>query len=430
MSRDLPRVVWQVTILLATAGCAIVLSELLRPWVGVVVFTVVAVVIILIPAVGDAQRIRAIRFRAEQTAESLGGSIVRRAGDGIDGLSAAVSGVIKAAEMTSEEMGALTADRDAVLDTVNEGIVILDVAGDLLLINDAATRMLEVSSDVARAPGSLRRLARDAASGASVITELFEHGRPTRWLFATVKPIGRGLVLVILDDVTANKQAYAVMRDFVTDASHELKTPVAALIAASETIVAALPDEPEVAVSFAERLNVEALRLAALVSDLLDLSRLEATRPVMETIGLAPVIEAEIGNRSSAFDAGGIKVGASLTDVRVKANAREVALAVGNLLENARVYSDPGSTVQVTLAAEGDKAVVTVADRGSGIPARDLSRIFDRFYRVDTARSRRSGGTGLGLAIVKHIAERHGGGVDVESEFGVGSTFRFWIPKA
>jgi len=114
----------------------------------------------------------------------------------------------------------------------------------------------------------------------------------------------------------------------------------------------------------------------------------------------------------------------------VKANAREVALAVGNLLENARVYSDPGSTVQVTLAAEGDKAVVTVADRGSGIPARDLSRIFDRFYRVDTARSRRSGGTGLGLAIVKHIAERHGGGVDVESEFGVGSTFRFWIPKA
>ena len=120
----------------------------------------------------------------------------------------------------------------------------------------------------------------------------------------------------------------------------------------------------------------------------------------------------------------------SLAEGTVRASAREIALAVGNLMENARIYSEAGSTVRVSVTEADERALVTVSDQGSGIPARDLPRIFERFYRVDAARSRRSGGTGLGLAIVKHVVERHGGGVEVESELGAGSTFRFWIPEA
>jgi signal transduction histidine kinase len=430
MSRNLVRVIWQVAILLVAAAGSLVLGDLVRPWIGIVTVATVAAIVAIVPEIRDARRLRAIRDRAERTADTLGGTIVRRAGDEIDGLSAAVSGVIKAAEKTNEDMVSLSSDRDVVLSTVNEGVVILDASGTLYLINHAASRMLGVRESPTKAPGTLRRLARDAASGPALITEVFEHGRPTRWLYAVVKPIDNGRALIILDDVTANKQASTMMRDFVADASHELKTPVAALIAASETIVSALPDEPDAAAAFAERLNAEALRLAALVSDLLDLSRLEAARPAMETVGLAPIVEAEVENRRDSFDGSGIALATDIADVKVKANAREIALAVGNLLENARLYSESGSTVRVSVTLEEGRALVTVADEGSGIPARDIARIFDRFYRVDTARSRRSGGTGLGLAIVKHIVDRHGGGVEVESELGVGSTFRFWIPKA
>jgi len=239
-----------------------------------------------------------------------------------------------------------------------------------------------------------------------------------------------------LRDVTENRQAAEIMKDFVADASHELKTPVAALLAASETILSALPDEPETAAMFAERVYAEVLRLAALVSDLLDLSRLEAASPAMEGVSLIPIVESELEDRRAGFDESeiglewGIGLESGTAELKVRANAREIALAVGNLLENARVYSEAGSTVSVVVSSEDDRAVVTVTDHGSGIPARDLPRVFERFYRVDTARSRGSGGTGLGLAIVKHVVERHGGGVEVESELGVGSTFRFWIPKA
>ena len=145
---------------------------------------------------------------------------------------------------------------------------------------------------------------------------------------------------------------------------------------------------------------------------------------------MVPIIESELRDRRPAFVESGIELESSLAEVTVRASAREIALAVGNLMENARIYSEAGSTVRVSVTEADERALVTVSDQGSGIPARDLPRIFERFYRVDAARSRRSGGTGLGLAIVKHVVERHGGGVEVESELGAGSTFRFWIPEA
>jgi len=420
----------------AAGGVGVVLALLagigvLAPSLAVLLAVVVTAVVLL---AGRAERrkIRSMRERVETAVAAQGGTVVRHAGSDVDRLASAVGGLIKTTEAVATRSEALVQDRDAILSTLGEGVVVVEKTGDIHLMNDAARRMLDIGggSGMVRAPASIRRLARHISSGAALATEGFEYGRPSTWLHATVKPMDDRRALIVLHDVTANRHAAEIMKDFVADASHELKTPVAALIAASETIVSALPDEPETAATFAEHLHDEALRLAALVSDLLDLSRLEAASPAMEVVSLSRIVESEVGDRRPAFEASGITLEATLIDVDVRANAREMALAVGNLLENARAYSEGGSAVRVTLSEDEGRAVVAVADEGSGIPARDLPRIFERFYRVDTARSRRSGGTGLGLAIVKYIAERHGGGVDVESELGIGSTFRFWIPTA
>jgi len=420
-----------VTLVIGVVAAGLSSLGVLRPWVGVVTAVVAVTLTLLLPRRRELRAVRAMRERAERAVSAHGGTVVRHAGSDLDRLSSAIGALVKTTEATQGKRVASERDRDAVLATLGEGVVIVDTVGNVLLVNDAALRMLEIegSSNMTRAPASIRRLSRHISSGAALATEVFEHGRPSRWLHATVKPMDERRALVVLHDVTANRQAAEIMKDFVADASHELKTPVAALIAAAETIQSALPDEPETAATFAERLHDEALRLAALVSDLLDLSRLEADRPAMEVVSLVPIVETEFKDRRAAFDESGIGLESSLVEVKVRANAREIALAVGNLMENARVYSEAGSTVRVAVSMDDDRALVTVADQGSGIPARDLPRVFERFYRVDTARSRRSGGTGLGLAIVKHVAERHGGGVEVESELGLGSTFRFWIPR-
>ncbi|MFZ0492685.1 MAG: ATP-binding protein [Acidimicrobiia bacterium] len=424
---------WQLSAVLIVAAIVAVLSGagVVRPWIGVAVAAIGVSLVLLIPGRRDVRMIRTIRERVETTVSAHGGTFVRHAGSDLERLSSSVGSLIKTAEAVQSAREASDREVDSILSTLGEGVVIADTAGGVYLVNDAARRMLENGggAGMTRAPASIRRLVRHISSGAALATEVFEHGRPSRWLHATVKPVGERRALIVLHDVTANRQAAEIMKDFVADASHELKTPVAGILAASETIQSALPDEPETAATFAERLHDEALRLAALVSDLLDLSRLEADRPAMEVVSLVPIVETEFKDRRAAFDESGIGLESSLVEVKVRANAREIALAVGNLMENARVYSEAGSTVHVAVSMDDDRALVTVADQGSGIPARDLPRVFERFYRVDTARSRRSGGTGLGLAIVKYVAERHGGGVEVESALGVGSTFRFWIPK-
>jgi signal transduction histidine kinase len=433
MSSRLSRVVWQGTSLVLVVTVLVVLAEagVVRPWVGVIVAAIVTVLVVLLPGRRDLRFLRAIRERAERAVSLTGGSVVRHAGNDVDRVVSAVLALIKAVESEGRARAASDRDLSAILSTLGEGVVIADTTGNILVVNDAARVMLDSGSgtDLTRSPASLRRLVHDIATGAAMVTEVFEHGHPERWLQATVRPLDDRRALIVLRDVTAHRRVARMRRDFVADASHELKTPVAAILAASETINSALPGDLDAAEAFAERLHVEALRLAALVSDLLDLSRLEAASPAMEVVGLADILRTEVQERAQAFAEAGIHVECSLTDVKVRANPREVALAVGNLLENARSYSNGDSSVDVRVSAEDDRGVVTVTDEGTGIPARDLPRIFERFYRVDAARSRRSGGTGLGLAIVKHVAERHGGGVEVESEFGVGSTFRFWLPR-
>ncbi len=243
--------------------------------------------------------------------------------------------------------------------------------------------------------------------------------------------VGGGLVLVLAEDQTESRRVEEVRRDFVANVSHELKTPVGALALLAETIEDAA-DDAEAVRRFAGRMRQEAARLTFLVQDLITLSRIQAAEPIPDP-------------RPVEVDA---VVAEALDRCRMKANARGIALAsagvrgltvlgeedllvtaVRNLLENAVVYSPERTRVLVSVKKPGDGGVeISVTDQGIGIPERDLERIFERFYRVDPARSRATGGTGLGLAIVKHVTAAHGGRVTVRSVEGAGSTFTLWLP--
>ncbi|NNC93788.1 MAG: hypothetical protein HKN80_14995 [Acidimicrobiia bacterium] len=234
--------------------------------------------------------------------------------------------------------------------------------------------------------------------------------------------------MVVLRDVTERRNVEAMRSDFVADASHELKTPVASIQAAAETLVRAIDEDPAAARRFASQVHVTAVRLSQLVTDLLDLSRVESERLEPKEVDLGRLIAKELDRLADRAEVMGIELVADAEPVVVLAGRKDVRLAVRNLLENALAYTEPGGAVTVSTRRRESKAVISVADTGIGIPGRDVARIFERFYRVDDARNRDTGGTGLGLAIVRHVAEAHGGSVDVESELGVGSTFTIGIP--
>lgn len=241
--------------------------------------------------------------------------------------------------------------------------------------------------------------------------------------------------LVVVSDTTERTRLDRVRRDFVANASHELKTPAAAIHLLTESAAHAAADgDTDVALSFALQIEQESARLGRLVTDLLDLSRLEAT-PASDSVTdmREAVANAVIAHGPSAKD-GGLDIVTdtrSITgvDVFAKADPTDVAIALDNLLDNAIKYTEEG-VVTVRVEAEDNLVRVIVSDTGIGIPAGDLPRIFERFYRVDRARSRRSGGTGLGLALVRHVVERSGGTVEVTSEPGVGTSFAITLPRA
>jgi two-component system, OmpR family, phosphate regulon sensor histidine kinase PhoR len=241
--------------------------------------------------------------------------------------------------------------------------------------------------------------------------------------------------LVVVSDTTERTRLERVRRDFVANASHELKTPAAAIHLLAESAAHAAEDgDTDIALSFALQIEQESARLGRLVSDLLDLSRLEAT-PAPDSVAdvRQAVANAVLGHGPSAAT-GGLELttdtrAISGVDAFAKADPTDLAIALDNLLDNAIKYTEAGS-VTVRVEADPESVRIIVADTGSGIPAGDLPRIFERFYRVDRARSRRSGGTGLGLALVRHVVERSNGTIEVTSEVGLGTTFVVTLPRA
>jgi signal transduction histidine kinase len=325
-------------------------------------------------------------------------------------------------------------DLRLVLDSMGEGVLLFDAEGRVRLANPAAEAFLGNRRARAGAlfPLDLRRAVASAAEFGEQIVAEVEVGTPTRILQGTATRVDLdGSVLLVLLDVTEAKRLDAVRRDFVTNASHELKTPAASIQAAAETIATAAQDDGEAVPRFAEQLEREAARLSRIVSDLLDLSRLESGSELLDNVRLDVVLNDERERFERAAEHAGVTivVHAERT-AAVRGSARDVSLLVRNLVDNAIRYTKPGGTIDVGVRTDGDDAVLTVSDTGIGIPARELSRIFERFYRVDRARSRETGGTGLGLSIVKHVTENHGGTIEVRSQLGTGTTFEVRLPIA
>lgn len=256
-------------------------------------------------------------------------------------------------------------------------------------------------------------------------------GEGTHDLLVRVSPLGdRGLVVVLIFDDSEFRRLDAIRRDFIANISHELKTPIGALSILSEAVLGA-SDDPNAIVKFATRMQTEAKRLSDLVQEIIDLSRLQDDDPLKnaKVLNLADLISEAIDGSRMAAEARNISLTfTKLGDFEVLGDRRQIEMAVSNLVENAINYSPNGTRVAVALRKQDALAEISISDQGVGIPEKDIERIFERFYRVDPARSRATGGTGLGLSIVKHVVSNHGGDISVWSVEGAGSTFTIRLP--
>ncbi|MFN0028052.1 MAG: sensor histidine kinase [Acidimicrobiales bacterium] len=259
-------------------------------------------------------------------------------------------------------------------------------------------------------------------------------GPPRRSYDLSARRLSEDESLVVVEDITERRRLEDVRRDFVANISHELKTPLGAMAVLAETMLLGdvNPETGELVVRahLAERLHNEALRMGSTIDDLLLLSRIESDMTLeLDPVPLAGVVAEAISRVAGAAAAEGITIEAAVpADLLIPGERPQLVSAVYNLLDNAVKYSDRGQTVTVSAAPDPLEVALQVIDRGIGIPTKDLERIFERFYRVDRARSRRTGGTGLGLAIVRHVAHNHGGSVRVTSWEGQGSTFTLSLP--
>jgi two-component system, OmpR family, phosphate regulon sensor histidine kinase PhoR len=351
-------------------------------------------------------------------------------GDAMDALADELQGRLAQLEDEREEMRAL-------IDSMSEGVLAVAPDGTVRRANPAARRIFGLEEDFQEAPPEevarqrdFLNLVRRAAAGEPIPpTELVQDGEH---ILATAEPLPRGGAVLVFLDISELRRLEGVRRDFVANVSHELKTPLTVIRGHSETLLdEQLPSE--LRLKFAEAVRANADRLQAIVDDLLDLSRIESGgwKPQPETLeveaaareawqGFAPEAEA----RTIDFE-----VSVSPAELRIWADPGAVRQVLSNLFSNALRYTPDGGRITVAARVRRPGWIqVEVTDTGSGIPARHLDRIFERFYRVDAARSRAEGGTGLGLAIVRHLVEAHGGKVEAESEVDVGTTIRCAFP--
>lgn len=316
----------------------------------------------------------------------------------------------------------------AALDELDEGSIIIDESGSEVFRNARGAQFVGARHGDAIVEDAMRELLALAAGGETIEREIQLFGPPRQVLWLRATPLEAGAV-VFMSDVSHARHVEELRRDFVANVSHELRTPVGALKLLAETI----EGEPDTQVvrDLVTRMGIEAHRLGRIVEDLLDLSAIEAeAEPVREPASLGEMMAAATNLVRDAADDAGVSLVAvpPIDDVTLWCDRGRMVSAFRNLLDNAVKYSEPPGAVNFGARVEGDRVVIRVSDQGIGIPARDLERVFERFYRVDRARSRVTGGTGLGLSIVRHVIEGHGGSVRVESTEGEGSTFYMELP--
>jgi two-component system phosphate regulon sensor histidine kinase PhoR len=329
---------------------------------------------------------------------------------------------------------------------MTEGVVTIDSEGRIRRVNDAALVLLGIQDVVSEGVAfgevlghpELRRFIVEATaasaprSGTVVLREdpeviLDVYGSPLFQDDGTSSG-----TLIVFRDMTRVHKLENVRRDFVANVSHELRTPITSIKGFTETLLDGAMNEPEDLKKFLGIIAKHAERLHAIFNDLLTLAKLEAGSED-EQVQFAPhkvsdLVGEAVESCSAAALAKGILLSVDVSSgLKVVSNGSLVQQALVNLIDNAVKYSDSGTSVQVSAASQGEMLRFSVSDNGPGIESIHLPRLFERFYRVDQGRSRRMGGTGLGLAIVKHIAQIHGGRVEVQSVLGQGSTFAFFL---
>ena len=345
--------------------------------------------------------------------------------------------VRRMAEQLEHRLQALQSEDEllgALVETMNEGVVAIDRNRRVIRINRSGRLLLDVhenppfSIDLFPRDRMLQDAVADAMGGVPVDGVEIQLG--ARTLAVTARPLGDGGAVLALFDLTGLRKLQAVRRDFVANVSHELKTPLTAIRGFAETLASETTDAQHA--KFADTIRSNAERMQNLVDDLLDLSKIESGgwRPAPVTLDA----ENAIGDALTPLREEASRKGARLvTDIEarsLRADPMAVRQIVTNLVENAIRHTPQGGTITVFTRGENGTFTLGVRDTGSGIPAEHLPRIFERFYRVDPARSRAAGGTGLGLAIVKHLAEAHGGSVGAESQPGRGTTVSARFPGA
>jgi two-component system sensor histidine kinase SenX3 len=313
------------------------------------------------------------------------------------------------------------------VDHLEIGVVIAAPSGNILYRNTTAQAFAGTHIGLLVDEHLSSLLSQTRAGGrAQRLVEL--QGPPRSWLEITADPMPNGGAVTTLRDVSERMRTDAMRTDFVTNISHELKTPVGAVAVLAEALMD--ETEPDVVHRLADHLVEESHRAVRTIDDLLKLSQIESTRPGDTPVSVNAVVQSAIA-RGRVVDGGrGVEISAfdAPDDLWIRGDERQLLSAVGNLVENAVKYSHPGGVVQVRTRVDDVAVEIMVADQGVGIPSRDLDRVFERFYRVDKARSRETGGTGLGLSIVRHVATNHGGKVLVSSQEGEGSTFVLRLP--
>ena len=339
----------------------------------------------------------------------------------------------EAAEAVSEASSDAIRLRRA-LDTLPQGVIVCDENGEIAFQNARAVALMSNRHGDALAAQAVTELLENAWQDGSAERTLDLYGPPRQTLIVRTRLIDDGRrplgVIAIIEDVSDRRRLEEIRRDFVANVSHELKTPIGALGLLAETLT--VEPDPEVAQRLASRIHTEAFRVSRIIDDLLDLSRIESEEaPPREPIYINLVMAEAVERVRSAAEQRRITIELHEPNppVHVLGDRRQLVSAIHSLLENAVTFSYEDTTVRVEGSQSGGEIRLSVIDAGVGIPARDLDRIFERFYRVDHGRSRDSGGTGLGLSIVRHVASNHQGRVEVDSREGQGSTFTLILPS-
>ena len=329
----------------------------------------------------------------------------------------------------AEKLGALLQIQDAI-HSLTVGVVIVDAKGVVTFRNKLAESVTGVIHSDVLVEEVVEQHLFASLNGETKRQVLDLFGPPRKVFSVSATPLLLGGAVAMIEDITERYLVDAVRTDFVANISHELKTPVGALAVLAEAL--SQEDDLDIIHRLSEKMVDEAIRVGRTIDDLLELSRIEfGGEAVKDEVDAEAIISESISRVSPLASTHAIKVAMVKLSgpLKVVGDRRQLVSAIGNLVENAVKYSEVGSAVEVTAHADGDWVEFAVKDFGLGIPSRDLDRVFERFYRVDRARSRDTGGTGLGLAIVRHVANNHGGDVSVTSIEGEGSTFALKIPK-